>query len=243
MMKRVSLILAFSLFSSPVFAERVIHFGTSATYPPFEFIDNNNQLAGSDVDIANAVCETLKAACTFTNQTFDSLIPALRFKKVDAVIAGMDITPLREKQVDFTIPYFSELSAGFVVKKETFHTFADLKGKHLGLENGTSHQRYLQDRHREINAQAYDSYQNALIDLRNGRLDGVFGDISAMKIWLADHPDFVIIDERASDPAYYGKGLGIAVRKGNPLKAEIDNALQTLLTSPKYADIKARWIP
>ena len=129
-----------------------------------------------------------------------------------------------------------------MVRKDTFHTFADLKGKKLGLENGTSHQRYLQDRHGEIESQAYDSYMNALIDLRNGRLDGVFGDVAAMKNWLKENPDFVIMDEHATDPEYYGKGLGIALRKGNPLLAEINQALEKVMASPEYSEIKDRWI-
>lgn len=242
-MKGTYLAIALGLFScSALAAERVIHFGTSATYPPFEFVDGNNQVAGFDIDIAKAVCKELQATCNFTNQSFDSLIPALRFKKMDAVIAGMDITPLREKQVDFSTPYFNELSAVAVVRKDTFHTFADLKGKKLGLENGTSHQRYLQDRHSEIESQAYDSYMNALIDLRNGRLDGVFGDVAAMKNWLKENPDFVIMDEHATDPEYYGKGLGIALRKGNPLLAEINQALEKVMASPEYSEIKDRWI-
>ena len=88
-MKGTYLALALSLFScSALAAERVIHFGTSATYPPFEFVDGNNQVAGFDIDIARAVCKELQATCNFTNQSFDSLIPALRFKKMDAVIAG-----------------------------------------------------------------------------------------------------------------------------------------------------------
>lgn len=95
-----------------------------------------------------------------------------------------------------------------------------------------------QDRHREIASQAYDSYLNALVDLRNGRLDGVFGDVSAMKNWLKENPDFVIMDERATDPEYYGKGLGIALRKGNPLLAEINQALEKVMASLNTAKLK-----
>ncbi|WP_436920147.1 transporter substrate-binding domain-containing protein, partial [Escherichia coli] len=74
-MKGAYLALALGLFTgSALAAERVIHFGTSATYPPFEFVDGNNQVAGFDIDIARAVCKELQATCSFTNQSFDRLI-------------------------------------------------------------------------------------------------------------------------------------------------------------------------
>ncbi|KAB8141979.1 transporter substrate-binding domain-containing protein, partial [Raoultella ornithinolytica] len=86
-------------------AAEKISFGVSATYPPFESMDANNQIVGFDIDLAHALCKQMQAECTFTNHAFDSLIPALKFKKYDAVISGMDITPERSKQVAFTDPY------------------------------------------------------------------------------------------------------------------------------------------
>ncbi|EHG5748502.1 transporter substrate-binding domain-containing protein, partial [Salmonella enterica subsp. enterica serovar Paratyphi A] len=69
-------------------------------------------------------------------------------------------------------------------KKDTYKTFTDLKGKRIGMENGTTHQKYLQDKHPEVKTVAYDSYQNAIIDLKNGRIDGVFGDTAVVNEWL-----------------------------------------------------------
>ncbi len=50
--------------------------------------------------------------------------------------------------------------------KDTYKTFADLKGKRIGMENGTTHQKYIQDQHPEVKTVSYDSYQNAFIDLK-----------------------------------------------------------------------------
>ncbi|MDA6249200.1 ABC transporter substrate-binding protein ArtJ, partial [Escherichia coli] len=82
-------------------------FGVSATYPPFESLDASNQIVGFDIDLAKALCKQMPADCPFTNHAFDSLIPSLKFKKYDAVISGMDITPERSKQVAFTDPYYA----------------------------------------------------------------------------------------------------------------------------------------
>ncbi len=79
-------------------AAQTIRFATEASYPPFESIDANNKIVGFDVDLANALCKEIDATCTFTNQAFDSLIPSLKFRRVDAVMAWMDITPERENR-------------------------------------------------------------------------------------------------------------------------------------------------
>ncbi len=97
-------------------AAEKINFGVSATYPPFESMDANNQIVGFDIDLAKALCKQMQAECTFTNHAFDSLIPSLKFRKYDAVISGMDITPDRSKQVSFTTPYY-ENSAVVIAKK------------------------------------------------------------------------------------------------------------------------------
>ncbi|MGT3086990.1 transporter substrate-binding domain-containing protein, partial [Salmonella enterica] len=162
-------------------------FATEASYPPFESIDANNKIVGFDVDLANALCKEIDATCTFTNQAFDSLIPSLKFRRFDAVMAGMDITPERSKQVSFTQPYYAN-SALVIAKKDTYKSFDDLKGKRIGMENGTTHQKYLQDKHPEVKTVAYDSYQNAIIDLKNGRIDGVFGDTAVVNEWLKTNP-------------------------------------------------------
>lgn len=235
------LLAGLALHAVPTSA-RTLHFGTSATYEPYEFVDATNQIVGFDIDIANAVCKEMQAKCTFTNQSFDSLIPGLRFKKFDAVIAGMDMTPKREQQVSFSQPYYEGLSAVVVTRKGAYHSFADLKGKKIGLENGTTHQRYLQDKHKEIVSAAYDSYLNAFTDLKSNRLEGVFGDVAAIGKWLKNNPDYAIMDERAKDPEYYGKGLGIAVRKGNDaLLQEINAALDKVKASPEYAQLQEKW--
>ena len=113
------LVLA-ALLSSCAFgasAAEKINFGVSATYPPFESIGANNEIVGFDIDLAKALCKQMQAECTFTNHAFDSLIPSLKFRKYDAVISGMDITPERSKQVSFTTPYY-ENSAVVIAKKK-----------------------------------------------------------------------------------------------------------------------------
>lgn len=115
-MKKLVLAALLASFTFGASAAEKINFGVSATYPPFESIGANNEIVGFDIDLAKALCKQMQAECTFTNHAFDSLIPSLKFRKYDAVISGMDITPERSKQVSFTTPYY-ENSAVVIAKR------------------------------------------------------------------------------------------------------------------------------
>ncbi|HKN04581.1 MAG TPA: ABC transporter substrate-binding protein ArtJ, partial [Buttiauxella sp.] len=220
-----------------------INFGSSATYPPFESLDANNQIVGFDIDLAKALCKQMQAECTFTNHAFDSLIPSLKFRKYDAVISGMDITPERSKQVSFTTPYYAN-SAVVIAKKDAFKSFDELKGKRIGMENGTTHQKFLQDKHPEIKTVSYDSYQNAIIDLKNGRIDGVFGDTAVVNEWLKTNPQLATVGEHVTDAEYFGTGLGIAVRPDNQaLLTKLNTALAAIKADGTYQKISQQWFP
>ncbi|SUG97790.1 arginine ABC transporter substrate-binding protein [Salmonella enterica subsp. enterica] len=77
----VMLLASLSVHAASVSA-RTLHFGTSATYAPYEFVDADNKIVGFDIDVANAVCKEMQAECSFTNQSFDSLIPQPTLQKV-----------------------------------------------------------------------------------------------------------------------------------------------------------------
>ncbi|MFN6991886.1 MAG: transporter substrate-binding domain-containing protein, partial [Fervidobacterium sp.] len=91
--------------------------GTEPTFPPFEFVDEKNQVVGFDIDIANELAKRLGVKVEIVNLPFDSLIPALQQGKVDIIIAGMTITEERAKVVDFSKPYF-EANQAIVVRKD-----------------------------------------------------------------------------------------------------------------------------
>ncbi len=128
-MKKLVLAALLASFTFGASAAEKINFGISATYPPFESIGANNEIVGFDIDLAKALCKQMQAECTFTNHAFDSLIPSLKFRKYDAVISGMDITPERSKQVSFTTPYYENSAVVIATKRLPTKTFADLKGK------------------------------------------------------------------------------------------------------------------
>ncbi|WP_457913479.1 transporter substrate-binding domain-containing protein [Candidatus Gillettellia adelgis] len=222
-------------------AVTTLFFTTEASYPPFEFIDTHNQIQGFDIDVANAVCKKMQTDCVFANQAFDSLILSLKFKQSDAVIACIDITPEREKQVLFTKPYYKN-SALFITLKNRIAEKATLPGNKIGVQNGSTHQKYLTDKYPDITVTPYNSYQNAILDLKNGRLDAVFGDTEVVKTWLQKHSELAAIGNKVTDKDYFSAGLGIAVNKKNStLQYKFNNALDEIQQDGTYKILYKKW--
>jgi len=229
-----------TLFASSAMATD-IRFATEATYPPFEFISSDNSIQGFDIDLANALCKEIQANCTFTHQEFDSLIPGLKFRRFDALIAALDVTPERLKQVAFTQPYYDN-SAIFITNDKQFTDITSLQGKSVGVQNGTTHQKYLTEKHPGIKAVAYSSYQNAIQDLKSGRISAVFGDTAVVNEWLVNDTALLTVGNKVTDDDYFGTGFAIAVRQNNTeLLGQLNTALEKIKADGTYQKIYDKW--
>lgn len=215
-----------------------ITFGTEPTYAPFELTNAKGEIVGFDIDIANAICAQNGDECSFKSAAFDSLIPALKFKKYDATISAMDITDARKKQVDFTNPYYDS-SASFITLKTT--KFEDVKN--VGVQNGTTFEQYLtKNNDKNYKLSSYATLQNSILDLENGRLDMIFGDTAVLAEWLKTSDKLNFAGEKVVDPQYFGTGLGIAVNKSSKdLLAKLNNGLAAIKANGKYEEIYNKW--
>src|SRR5579872_2080520 len=122
-----------------------IVFCTDATYPPEESIPTGStNPVGCDIDIGTAVAAQMGVKASFKNTTFDSIIAALKAKKCDAVISGMNDTSDRRKQVDF-VDYL-KVGQSIMVKAgnpEHLSSLASLSGKSVSVESGTTNRDFL----------------------------------------------------------------------------------------------------
>ena len=236
-MKKILLASLIGLASFNAAAQQEIKFAMEATYAPFEFMDENNQIQGFDVDLANALCEEMKAKCTFHNQAFDSLIPALKFKRYDAAISAMDITDARLKQVNFSNAYYDN-SAAFISIEGKVADQAALEGKRVGVQNGSTHQSYLLEQMTGVTAVPYSSYQDAFIDMKNGRIDSVFGDTAVVAEWFKKQDNLTYVGDQVTNQEYFGNGFGIAVNKSNKeLVDQLNVALAAVKANGVYDEI------
>lgn len=238
-MKKLFLASAIAFATMSVSAQETITFAMEPSYAPFETTNEKGEVIGFDVDIAKALCEELKATCQFKTQSFDSLIAGLKFKNFDAIISGMDITEARQKQVSFTDPYL-ENSVSYVAVKGKF---TPETAKNVGVQNGTTFQQYLSKNAKQYNLKPYASLQSAVLDLKNGRIDMVFGDTPVLAEWLKTEKELDFVGDKVVDKAFFGNGYGIAVNKSNTaLLEKLNKALATIKTNGKFEQIYNTWM-
>lgn len=214
-------------------AERVIRVATEGAYPPFNKTNPDGSLSGFDVDVANALCAELKAKCEIKAQDWDGIIPGLVAKKYDMVVAGMSVTPERLQTVDFTEPYFVN-NMVWLAKKDFDPN--QISNKKLGSQRSTTPGAYAQENFDKKNGntvQLYDTYDNAYLDLKSGRTDAVLAEKVTAAVWLKDNPEFAIVGEMNNND-----NIAIAVRKDDPLKAELNTALAKIKENGELAKLQ-----
>lgn len=116
--------------------KEVLVMGTSADYPPFEYVDSakSEEIIGFDVDLAKAIADKLGYEVQVKDMDFNGLIPALETEQVDFVLAGMTPTEERKKNVDFSDVYYTA-SHMIVSKKDSgIESLEDLNGKTVGVQ-------------------------------------------------------------------------------------------------------------
>lgn len=219
-MKKIKIILCllFSvLLNTTGMAQDIetIRFATEPTYPPFEYVDVSGNVQGFDIDIAKAICHEMRVRCTFSTQSFNSLIPSLKFGKFDAIIAAISVTTERKKEVDFTQPYY-EPSASFVSMKSSDLSLVSILTLPIGVQQGSTFEKYLREKYNNsLNLKIYISIQDALLDLMAGRISSVLTDTPIAKAWMQKNNQYMIVGKPIIDHAYFGNGYAIAVKKNN----------------------------
>ncbi len=235
----LAILLAGTTFTA---AAKDLLIGTEATYAPFEFLNEKNEIVGFDIDIINKVCSEMNVTCKIVNQSFDGLIPSLKTRRIDAAIAGIDITPERKNQVDFSQIYYDDSSIQFITLKDGVKTLDELKDKKIGIQNGTTYQKFLNEKYPSLKSVNYDSYQYAILDLKAKRIDAIVASSLVAAEWLSKEPEVVALGDKITDHEFFGEGLGIAVRKGNTaLLDQLNHALNSLREKGELDAIHQKW--
>ncbi len=215
-----------------------IRIGTEGAFPPFNYFDEKNQLAGFEVDLGNAIAKKLGLKPVWIAQSFDSLLIQLNQGRFDFVIASHGITEERAKAVDFTNPHYC--TGGVIVsKKGGPSTAKDLQGKVVGVQIGTTYMEAAQKIPGVKQVRTYQKDPDALQDLLAGRLDA----------WITDR--FVAkeaIKERKLEGTLqlgellFQERVAMAVAKGNKgLLDALNQALADLMKDGTYAQISKKW--
>lgn len=228
------------LFGASVTASaQELTFAMEPSYPPFETTNEKGEIIGFDVDVANAICKEIQATCKFKGEAFDALIPNLKAKRFDASISAIDITDARAKQVLFSDAYYDSTASYVTLKgKATLES-----AKNVGVQNGTTFQQYTVAETKQYTTKAYASLQSAILDLKSGRIDMIFGDTAVLADMISKEPEMQFVGEKVANKKYFGNGLGIAMHKSNKELAEqLNKGLAAIKVNGEYQKIYDKWM-
>ncbi len=212
--------------------------GTSADWPPFEYV-KDGKIVGIDIEIAKRIAKALGVELEIKDMKFAALIPALKSGQIDMILADTTPTAEREKEVDFSIPYYT--SKGYAVltlkeKASELKSIESLYGKKIGVQLGTIQEEWAKENLKgKAEIISYDRvYPEMVMALKRGDIDAmIIGDIIAGVLQKRD-PDLAL--------AFYAGaptiGAAVAVPEGaEDLKYEVNKVLESLIESGEMAKI------
>jgi polar amino acid transport system substrate-binding protein len=215
------------------------------TYPPEEFY-RGTKAVGSDIDIGTAVARQMGVKARFDNTGFDGIIAALLAKRCDAIISGMNDTPARRKSVGF-VDYLA-VGQSLMVKRgnpEKIHTLAQLAGKRVSVEVGTTNKDFLDSESAKLQAAGkqaitvvtFPKDTDAAAALKTGKVDAYFGDSPVVAYYISKDKTFAFGGQPINPIP-----VGIAVRRNDTqLHAAIRKAVHLMYGNGTMKRILAKW--
>lgn len=177
----------------------VLIVGTSADWPPYEYVTSDGQFAGIDIELAKKIAEALGVKLQIKDMKFAALFEAVRRGDVDIAIADVAMKPGRLEAVDFTIPYRCESGKAIIVRKsdsKSYNGYSWLAGKKIGVQLATTEQdlakEYFGNRSQIVTFDRV--YPEMTMALKNGQIDAMIVAPDVAKIITSKESDLVIVD-------------------------------------------------
>lgn len=222
---------------------------TEGKFPPFNMLDAQGRPAGFEVDLATELCKRAKVECRVVTAPWDDILPGLLDKRYDAIMASMDMTPERRRQVGFSKRYMLVPGAFVAPKSAAVPDGAPvlLRGKTVGVQRGTVFADYLDRAFRKaIRVKPFPTADEARRELAAGKLDAVLGDKVALWQWLKS-PDGACCDffgQDVKDTRTLGDGIGIGLRKDDSkLRDAFNKALAEVVADGTLKRIAEKYLP
>ncbi len=222
--------------------DNVIVIATDATWPPMEFVNEEKEIVGFDIDLLNEAAAAGGFTVEFRNTAWDGIFAGLGAGEYDAVASSVTITEERQRTMDFSIPY---INAGqvLIVRESTsgVDELTDLTGESVGAQIGTTGAIEVQNTE-GVELRTYDELGFAIEDLVNERIEGVVADTPIAADYVLQNDNYKgrlkIVGEPFTDEQY-----GVAVTKGNTeILERINRGLRAVIESEKVEELKDKWL-
>ena len=227
--------------------QKSITVGFDNTFVPMGFEEKNGNYAGFDIELAKYVSKKLGITVHFQPIDWDMKETELQNGTIDAIWNGYSATDERREKVAFTIPYMQNTQILVVKKLSGIHSVEDMTGKVLGAQNGSSgmldfeeHPEVLKNRVKGGDADQYQSVNEAIIDLKNDRIDALLIDRVYADYYLTTEG---IADEYDTIPSgFESESFAVGVRPADKKLLEaLNQAFKELYQEGIFQQISQKW--
>ena len=230
-----------SLFSCAKKPTKIV-VATDATWPPMEYIDENKNIVGFDIDLVNEIAKAGGFEVEFKNTAWDGIFAGLATGNYQVIASSVTITEERKATMDFSEPY---VNAGqvLVVRKETtgVNSLADMIGKKVGAQIGTTGAIEI-SKVSGVELKTYDEIGLAFEDLVNGNIDGVVADSPIAANFALQNPSYKDRLMIAGEP-FTDEWLGFVFKKGDTKTQKLFNeGLAKVKESGKLDELIQKWL-
>ncbi len=239
----LAVILTLGMMSSVAqAAEKTYTVASDGTWPPMEFLDNKKQIMGYSSDYLRAIAKEVGVKFEIKNIAWDGIFAGVAAGNYDIVASSVTITPERQKQFSFSDPYCEIYQALIVPKDSPVKSLADLKGKKVGGQIGTTGIFVMEKAKTGATIREYEDVGLAMQDMANGRIDAVMCDDPVAKYYANKQQDFtnkfkVVL--QTPEAEYYG----FTVKKGNDEIVKMLNAgIKLVKEKGIEKELKIKWM-
>ncbi len=226
--------------ATPAAAEKTkFIMGIDPEYPPFSYLGDDGNYTGFDVEVCQAVCDYLGWELEIFGVNWDEKLVQLDSFECDCVWSGMTILDsMKEAGYVISAPYYDNTQVLVVKADSGFESSADLAGKVVAVQLGTSGEALLGGDLADLagtfeSILTCDSFLKCFTELEGGAVDAVFVDMPVAASYVAGHDGLKVIDENLGAEQY-----GIAFRAADgELCKQVDEAVQALVANGTYAEI------
>ncbi|WP_226085302.1 transporter substrate-binding domain-containing protein [Mesobacillus sp. S13] len=223
--------------------KKVLTMGTSADYPPFEYVETatSDEIIGFDVDLANLIASELGYEVEIKDMDFNGLIGAIQADRVDFVMAGMTPTPERKENVDFTDVYYTAQHMIVSAKDSNIKSIEDLKGKTVGVQLSSIQEEEAEKIAEtvEIKIEKRTRIPELVQEIKAGRIDAAIIEDTVAKGYFDNNPDLegFTIEDGSEEEA----GSAIAFPKGSKLTEEFNRVLKEKMENGEVDKLIVKW--
>jgi polar amino acid transport system substrate-binding protein len=212
---------------------------THLPYEPFQF-EQGGKIVGFDVDLVDLVAKQLGVKQEIVDTPFEGIQSGedLNARKCDIAAAAMTITDERAAKIDFSDPYFDANQALLVKKGSGIKSFADLEGKTLGVQSGTTGKMYAEENASGVELKDYEDLALELSSVKSGQIPAAINDIPVLLDYVKKNPELEVAAQFETGEQY---GFGMKKGTSTELRTVVNDVLAKAKQDGTYDQLYEKW--